>query len=109
MTFGDLHAAQDPSDAPLVMHSQLTTPNGLTLTAGDTPSGMEYSPGTNFSISLVGDDEEQLRGYWDRLADGATVTMPLEKAMWGREGGRAATAGRRAPPRRRLIPVLTGE
>ena len=82
-TFDDFHAAQDASEGPLVMHSQLSTPNGLTLMASDTPSRMEYSPGTNFSISLSGEDETELRGYWDKLTDGATVTMPLEKAMWG--------------------------
>jgi PhnB protein len=39
--------------------------------------------GNNFSVSLSGDDEAELRGYWDKLADGATVTMPLERAPWG--------------------------
>ena len=34
-------------------------------------------------MSLSGDDETQLRGYFDKLADGGMVTMPLEKAAWG--------------------------
>ncbi|MDQ4504509.1 VOC family protein [Sinomonas sp. ASV322] len=82
-TFDDLQAAQDPAEGSLVMHSQLNSPSGLTLMGSDTPSRMEYQPGTNFSISLSGDDEAELRGYWDKLTDGATVTMPLEKAIWG--------------------------
>ena len=84
-TFADLHAAQDPSEADLVMHSLLRTPSGFTLMASDTPARMEYAPGNNFSISLSGDSEseDELRGYWDRLSDGATVSMPLEKAIWG--------------------------
>jgi PhnB protein len=44
---------------------------------------MEYRPGTNFSMSLSGDDEAELRGYFDKLSDGGSVTMPLEKAEWG--------------------------
>ncbi len=45
---------------------------------------MDLTPGgNNFSISLSGDDEAELRGYWDQLADGGTVAMPLEKAPWG--------------------------
>ena len=36
-----------------------------------------------FSISLSGDDDRELRGYWDKLAAGGTVTLPLEKAPWG--------------------------
>ncbi|MCW2522417.1 MAG: phnB, partial [Frankiales bacterium] len=33
--------------------------------------------------SLSGDDEGELRGYWDKLSDGGTVSVPLEKQMWG--------------------------
>jgi PhnB protein len=44
---------------------------------------MPYNPGDTISVSLSGDDETELRGYWDGLADGATVLQPLEKAPWG--------------------------
>lgn len=46
---------------------------------------MEYTPGNNHSVSLSGqaEDEEVLRGYWDRLSEGATVAAPLEPAPWG--------------------------
>jgi PhnB protein len=71
-----------------VMHSQLEAPNGFTLMASDTPEGMpESSPGGNITISLSGDDEGDLRGYWDKLSDGGQVMMPLEKQMWGDEFG----------------------
>src|SRR6476619_8223322 len=71
-----------------VMHSQLEAPNGFTLMASDTPEGMpEASPGGNITISLSGDDNDDLRGYWDKLADGGQVMMPLEKQMWGDEFG----------------------
>lgn len=82
-TFKDLGASQDPSEDNLVMHSQLEGDNGLVFMAADTPSRMEYKPGTNFSMSLSGSDEPVLRGYFEKLAEGGTVTMPLEKAMWG--------------------------
>jgi len=82
-TFKDFGASQDPSMDDLVMHAMLVAPNGLTLMGSDTPAPMDYTPGTNYSVSLSGEDEAELRGYWDGLADGATVTMPLEKAPWG--------------------------
>lgn len=84
-TFGDYQASQDPAEADKVMHAMLVSPNGLTLMAADTPNGMEYNPGNNISVSLSGEasDEAELRGYWDKLADGGTVTMPLESAPWG--------------------------
>ena len=84
-TFGDYQASQDPEEADNVMHAMLVSPHGLTLMASDTPNGMEYNPGNNISVSLSGDsaDEAELRGYWDKLVDGGTVTMPLESAPWG--------------------------
>ena len=51
--------------------------------AADTPNRMEYKPGTDFSMSLSGEDEAALRGYFHKLADEGSVTMPLEKATWG--------------------------
>ena len=44
---------------------------------------MDYTPGNNHSISLSGEDEAELRGYWDKLSAGGNVTMPLERAPWG--------------------------
>ena len=84
-TFGDLHASEDPAEIDLVMHSILTTDSGLAIMASDTPQRMDYNPGDNISISLSGtkSDETELRGYWDKLTEGGTVTMPLETAMWG--------------------------
>ncbi|GAA3821421.1 VOC family protein [Nocardioides panacisoli] len=69
-----------------VMHSSLVTSDGLVLFAADTPEGMDYTPAAGISISLSGDDES-LRGYFDGLAEGGTVTVPLEKQVWGDEFG----------------------
>jgi PhnB protein len=87
MTFKDLHAAQDPAEEDLVMHSQLDTPGGLTLMASDTPSRMELHPGDNIMISVSGGDETELRGYWDKLSQGAQVTMPLGEVPWAKAFG----------------------
>ena len=82
MTFGQLGDASAP-EAEQIMHGQLETDNGLTLMGADNPPGMEFAAGNNMSVSLSGDDEAQLRGYWDRLSAGGTVAVPLEKQMWG--------------------------
>jgi PhnB protein len=83
-TFAEMHASEDPAEQDKIMHSQLVTEHGLTLMAADTPNYMDYSPGANnFAVSLSGEDEGELRGYWDKLSDGATVAMPLDKAPWG--------------------------
>jgi len=82
-TFGDYQASQDPAEQDKVMHAMLVGDNGLVLMGADTPNSMDFTPGNNYSVSLSGEDEALLRGYWDKLSDGATVTMPLEKAPWG--------------------------
>ena len=71
----------DESEQDKVMHSQLDTDNGLTIMAADVPTYMDVSP--NGTVSLSGEDEAELRGYWDKLVEGATIGMPLEKAPWG--------------------------
>ncbi|MEV6396761.1 VOC family protein [Streptomyces sp. NPDC051907] len=81
-TFGQ-YGEKDPSAADKVMHSMLETTAGLTLMAADTPVGMEHKPGNNISVSVSGEDSAELRGYWDKLAADGTVTVPLEKQMWG--------------------------
>lgn len=82
-TFKEFHASQDPADDDLIMHAELVTENGMTLMASDTPDRMEFRPGTNFSVSLSGDNEAELTAYYQKLSDGGTVTMPLAKAAWG--------------------------
>jgi PhnB protein len=85
-TFGEFGASESP-DADKIMHAMLETPSGFTLMGSDTPAEMEFKPGTTMSVSLSGDDSDELRGYYEKLADGGTVTMPLEKQMWGDEFG----------------------
>jgi PhnB protein len=72
---------QPEAEQHKVMHSQIVTTDGLTLMAADVPESMPI--GANGTVSLSGDDETALRGYWDGLVDGGSVTVPLEKAPWG--------------------------
>lgn len=84
-TFAEFHASEEVDEQDLVMHAQLETPSGFTLMASDTPKSMGYAPGTAITISLSGKnvDDVDLRGYWDRLSEGGTITMALETAPWG--------------------------
>jgi PhnB protein len=82
MTFKEYQASEDPSEDDKIMHAQLEA-DGIMFMAADTPKSMEYQPGTNFNMSLSGEDEAVLRGYFEKLQDGGNVIMPLEKAPWG--------------------------
>src|SRR5690606_33143656 len=64
-TFGEVgHPGAENSDK--IMHGMLTTTEGFTLMGSDMPPGMEHKPGNNFAVSLSGEDESTLRGYWDK-------------------------------------------
>jgi PhnB protein len=83
MTFKDGGTPCDPSEENNIMHSALETDSGMMFMAADTPSGMEYIPGRNISITLGGEDEDELRKYWEGLSVGADIEQPLVKAPWG--------------------------
>ena len=85
-TFGEF-GSDDPATADKVMHAMLETPKGFTLMASDLPPGMDHNPGSNIAVSLSGEDADDLRGYWEKLSEGGSVQMPLEKQMWGDEFG----------------------
>jgi PhnB protein len=85
-TFGEYGDSSAP-EAEMVMHAMLETPAGFTLMASDTPPGMEFRPGSQITISLSGDEGNELRAYWERLSADGSVMVPLEKQMWGDEFG----------------------
>ncbi|WP_285243130.1 VOC family protein [Pseudarthrobacter sp. fls2-241-R2A-127] len=83
-TFADFQASDDPAEAEKIMHGMLTTTQGLVLMGADTPNSMEYHAGSSISVSLSGDNEAELRGYYEKLSgEGGAVTVPMEKAPWG--------------------------
>lgn len=88
-TFAELQGSDDPAENDLIMHAQLETPSGFTLMGADTPMSLPFTPGDNFTVSLSGSAAEgdELRGYWKKLLDGGTTTLPLEIAPWGDEFG----------------------
>lgn len=89
MTFGDF-GNQHPEMADKIMHALLETELGFALMASDLPPGVEHRPGRNVIVSISGDDGDTLRGYWQKLAAGGTVNVPLEKQAWGDEFGECA-------------------
>ncbi len=81
-TYGDFGAGEGPG-GDRIMHGMLSTSSGFTLMAADNPPGTEYTPGGNLSVSVSGEDDAELRGYWEKLSEGGSVTVPMEKQMWG--------------------------
>lgn len=81
-TFAEDGMQHEPADADLVMHSQLTTAEGHTLMASDTPPSMP-APARGQQVSVSGDDAHLLTRYWEGLSDGARILEPLARAPWG--------------------------
>ena len=83
MTFADMGGmGVSEAEADQVMHSALTVSGSVAVFGSDVPSQM---PGDfpNGRISLSGDDADTLRAWFDGLAAGGTINVPLDKAPWG--------------------------
>lgn len=87
-TYEKFQVSEDPAENNKIMHAYLKAPS-IELMAADTPNRMEHVAGDTYSLSLSGGDEDEaeLRGYWDKLSEGGTISQPLEKAPWGASFG----------------------
>lgn len=82
-TFKDHQASEDPAEDDKIMHSMLEADNGISFMASDTPNSMTYTPGSRISLALSGDNLDELKGYYDKLAEGGMILEPLMQAPWG--------------------------
>lgn len=80
-TFKEANAVHTPGTEDLIMHSELVADNGMTIMASDDPEQQNKS--INTSISVSGNNEVELKGYWDGLSNGAAIIVPFAKAPWG--------------------------
>jgi PhnB protein len=72
-----------PEEGEKIMHMALPIGSNM-LMGSDTPEGMgQVTRGTNVSVSVHPDSEEEARRIFNGLAAGGNVTMPFEKAFWG--------------------------
>ena len=88
-TFAENGMGDDPAVANQIMHGQLETPSGYTLMVSDSPPGAPAQQNAGIQISLSGDagSDEELSGYYDKLAAAGTVVEPLVTAPWGDKFG----------------------
>jgi PhnB protein len=85
-TYGEYGDPNAP-EADRIMHGLLESRSGFTLMGADAPPGTTVNRGDDVALSLSGNEVDELRGYWERLSEGGTVSVPLEKQMWGDEFG----------------------
>jgi PhnB protein len=69
-----------------VMHALLHVGSGELMVA-DTPPDQPARPGDNAHINLSFDDTSDMERKFKALAEGGSVTMPLQDTFWGARFG----------------------
>ncbi|ALP51195.1 VOC family protein [Corynebacterium glutamicum] len=85
MPFSAMHSEEEVGgDGEKIMHAELVVDGQKLLFASDIPRVMQRMKGEDTPLSLTGgaELEEEIRGYWEKLSEGGTVTMPLEAVPW---------------------------
>jgi len=86
MRFGDVPQAENTAeeDKNKIMHIALPI-KGNILMATDTvgPMGMGYKQGNNFHIAITAESIEEADTLFNGLSAGGTVSVPMDKSMWG--------------------------
>ena len=80
-TFDEVPGEKPANSAGKVMHASLTS-DDVHIMASDSTEHDHFEISA-VSLSLSGTDEAKLRGFFDKLAEGGKVTMPIEKQSWG--------------------------
>ena len=86
---GELNSRRSPSSRPAPIPPSRTrscTPSWRPPTASRSWRGHTQEHGVPAAAGLGIAQRRrrgQLRGYWERLSEGGTVVLPLEKAPWG--------------------------
>lgn len=82
-TYGEApQAQQSPAGSgDRIMHARLEI-DGRVLMASDLPAGRPDRGRSGFALSLSYPTAEEARRAFTALADGGTVTMPIQKTFW---------------------------
>jgi PhnB protein len=71
-----------PGAENLIMHACLTNRNDYTVFLADITPDMTTTFGNGMSISIELDDADSVKSAFDKLKEGGTVTMELQKTFW---------------------------
>ncbi len=85
MRMGDSPIPMPPESRDLVMHATVSG-DGFVIMAADSMPGSSVEPGAQVAINVSFRTPEEQSGVWGRLAEGATVTMPLSEHALGSFG-----------------------
>lgn len=75
----DVEMDAGPDD--MVMHASLTVGDGM-LFGSDDPTG-EHQGARDMAVSITVDTVDEVHRVFDALAEGGSVTMPVDAVFWG--------------------------
>ena len=84
--------SEAPGDIPKeakdrVMHARITKNAATLVMASDTQPGHPFRPGSNFSISIDCESQDEIDRLFRAFSENAKITMPLQDAFWGARFG----------------------
>ncbi len=81
-TFGESGMPTTPEDKDKIVHATLKN-DTLSFMASDGNVEHPVTMGNNINMSIAGTDEKKLTEYFNKLAEGGKINMPLAKQFWG--------------------------
>ncbi|WP_078550101.1 VOC family protein [Litchfieldia alkalitelluris] len=67
----------------LVLHTQLSI-DGSTVMFSDNFPGSPFVQGNNFNLTVVNNDMDQIRSWFNKLKEGGSVKMELQETFWSK-------------------------
>lgn len=81
-TFAESGMPTSPADKDKIIHADLKN-DTLSFMASDGDAKHPVDMGNNISMSIVGSDATLLTNFFNSLAAGGKIDMPLAKQFWG--------------------------
>lgn len=81
-TFGEANMAQDESMKNKILHAVFEA-GDLKFMVSDCPPGVSVQPGDQVSLSLNFTNLEAIENTFAALAEGGSITMPIQDTFWG--------------------------
>ncbi|MBI3486231.1 VOC family protein [Candidatus Daviesbacteria bacterium] len=81
-TFGESGMPASEEEKDQIIHARLEN-DALTFMASDSGHGGPVKFGDNVNLSISGSDKDKLTEWFNKLAEGGKVGMPLAKQFWG--------------------------
>ena len=84
-TYADAPAAEGlkPEDADRILYANLPI-FGHNMMVSDCPTGMHFVKGTNVTLTLGMDDEEEMKRLFAELSEGGQIMMPIGETFFAK-------------------------